>query len=148
LVQPSGVATSKHSPSCIHPLFGQIAKDSSTSAYNQSWRIFHEREARSNFANDSRHLCPQPATRSFNSGSASRNADVLAGESAAHNVNESAPRLAVEGSHVIPDRELWQDAVALSLQQDAAGIRFNLNSTDAGMSEKHSTEDSPPCSSK
>jgi hypothetical protein len=72
----------------------------------------------------------------------------LAGEPAADNVNESSPRLSVKGSHVIPDGELWQDAVSLPLQQDFTAVRLNFDSTDTGMSEKHSAEDTTPCSCK
>jgi hypothetical protein len=102
-----------------------------------------------NFANNSTHLPPKAASRTIKTvGVWVGLANVLAGESAAHNVNESAPRLAVKGSHVIPDWELGQDAVALSLQQDFPAVRFNLDSAHAGMSEKHSAKDASPCSCK
>jgi hypothetical protein len=60
----------------------------------------------------------------------------------------SAPRSPVKGSHVIPDWEAGQDSVALPLKQELPGVRFNLDSTDAGMSEKDSAEDSAARSSK
>jgi hypothetical protein len=66
----------------------------------------------------------------------------------ADNINFSSPRSSVEGGDIIPDWELWQDAVPLPLQQDFPAIRFNLDSTDWGMSEKDAAEDSSPCSSK
>jgi len=76
------------------------------------------------------------------------NADSFARKSPAHNVNLSPPWLAVEGSHVVPDGELGQDAVPLPLQEHSPAVRLNLDSTDAGMPEKHPAEDSSPRSSK
>jgi hypothetical protein len=72
----------------------------------------------------------------------------LAWESSADDINFSAPRFAVEGADIIPDWELWQDSVPLPLQQDFSAVRFNLDSTDGGMSKKDAAEYSSPCSSK
>jgi hypothetical protein len=74
--------------------------------------------------------------------------DKLAGDTGVEHVNESAPWLPIEGSHVIPDGELGQDSVALALQEDLPAVRLNLDSTYSGMSEKDATEDSAPCSCK
>ncbi len=75
-------------------------------------------------------------------------ADVLAGESSADDIDKPSPRLSVEGSHIVPDRELGQDSVSLPLEQHLSAVRFNLDSTYAGMSEKDAAEDSAPCSAK
>jgi len=81
-------------------------------------------------------------------GVASGRADVGAWEPPAQEVNFSGPRLAVEGSDIIPDWESGQDAVPLTLQENFSAVRFNFDSTDAGMSEKDSAEDSSPRSCK
>jgi hypothetical protein len=72
----------------------------------------------------------------------------LARETPAHDIDFSPPRSSVESGDIIPDWELWQDSVPLPLQQDFPAIRFNLDSTDWGMSKKDAAEDSSPCSSK
>jgi hypothetical protein len=59
------VGRSIHSPRRIKPQRGQVSKDSSKSTNNKIWRIFHEHEAGSNFANHSHHLSPQSAALSF-----------------------------------------------------------------------------------
>ena len=138
-----------NSPSRIHPQVGQISKHSSESSNNKRWRVFHERETGSNFPNDSPHFFPQSATRAVNAlCELVGNANVLAGESAAHDIDKTSPGPSVEGSHIVPDGELWQDSVSLALEQDLSAVRFNLDSTDADMSEKDSTDDSSPRSSK
>jgi hypothetical protein len=71
-----------------------------------------------------------------------------AGESSTHDVNFSFPRFPIKGANVIPDWESGQDSVSLPLKQYGSGVRFNLDSTNAGMSEKHSAEDTSPCSCK
>jgi hypothetical protein len=72
----------------------------------------------------------------------------LARESSADDIDFPSPRSSVEGGDIIPDWELWKDSIPLPLQQDFLAIRFNLDSTDGGMSEKDATEYSSPCSSK
>jgi len=148
VVQQSVLATAKQSPSCIHPHAGKVCNDSVESSNSKHWRVFNECEAGSYFANDSPHFSPKAGTLAAQSSALSGAANVLTREPSAHNVNESAPRLAVEGSHVIPDGKLGQNAIALSLQEDFAAVRFNLDSTDAGMSEKDAAEDTAPCSCK
>lgn len=72
--------------------------------------------------------------------------NVCARESPADNINLSSPRSAAKRFNVVPDRELRQDSVSLPLEQDFSWVRFNLDSTDAGMSAKESAEDSTSCS--
>ena len=75
-------------------------------------------------------------------------ADVLARKAPADDIDAPAPRFSVKGLHVVPDREAWQASVPLSGEEALAGVLIPFDSTDAGMSEKHSAEDSSPCSSK
>jgi len=84
----------------------------------------------------------------FNSPTETGAANVLARETAAHDIGFALPGFSVKCSHVIPDWESWQDSIALPLKQDFSTVRLNLNSTDTGMSEKDSAEDSSPASSK
>jgi hypothetical protein len=144
----SGVDSSQHTPLRIIPHRGQVPENSSKPARSEHWGVFHEHEARSHFANQPSHLSPQSASLSVNACAFAGCADVLTWESTTHNVNNSAPWFPVEGSDIVPDGESWKDSVSLALQQDSPAVRFNLDSTNAGMSEKHSAEDSSPCSCK
>ena len=148
-VSCSNIGSGKHSPSRVIPHLGKVSKDSVESSNNKHWRVFHEDEARSYFANDPPHFSPESTSFTVESGCVLIcGTDVLAGKSAAHGFNFAAPRPSIKGSHVVPDREAGQDSVALSLEQNFSAVRFNLDSTDAGMSEKDSAEDSSPCSCK
>jgi hypothetical protein len=89
-----------------------------------------------------------PSVKPFTSVQLSNVAVELAREPPAHDINEPAPWPAIEGSNIVPDWELGQDSIPLSLEQDFPAVRFNLDSTYAGMAEKHSAEDASPCSCK
>jgi len=69
----------------------------------------------------------------------------LAWEPGAYNIDFSSPGLPVKCPNIIPDWESWQDSITLPLQQDFSPVFSNLDSTDAGMSEKHSAEDAAAC---
>jgi hypothetical protein len=92
-----------------------------------------------------------PQTTSFSLDSFSvgiPNADVLTGKSPCDDIDFPSPRFSLKCAHIIPDWESWQDTIPLTLQEHLSAERFNLDSTDAGMSEKQSAEDSAPCSGK
>jgi hypothetical protein len=55
-----GFICSKHTPSRIKPQRGQVSENCSKSQSNESWGVFHEDVARSNLANDSSKLTPEP----------------------------------------------------------------------------------------
>jgi len=99
-------------------------------------------------ANDPGHLGPQSASLSVEAVSFSGNADVLAGEPSADNVNVSAPWFPVEGSHVIPHRELWEHPVSLPGKQHAPWIGSKLNSADGAPSKQVGSQDASSCPCK
>lgn len=84
---------------------------------------------------------------SFNSCSVSGGADILAGESGRDDIDVSTPWIPVEGSHVVPDWEAWQDAIADALQQDLSAIAFDFACSDDSVSKEQIREDSSssPC---
>jgi hypothetical protein len=147
-VRQPGVGSTQHTPPSIKPQRGKVTQNSVESSKSKHWRVLNECVEGSYFAKYSGKLAPQSAALSIKSRSVAGCANVLAGEPSAHNVNESAPGLAVECPHIVPDGEPWQDSVALSLQQDLAAVRFNLDSTNCGMSEKDAAEDASPSSCK
>jgi len=148
LVGCAGVVSAQHSPVRIEPHFGQVSENSAKPPRSERWRVLHEDESRSYFIDDSGHLQPEPASLAVESCAFASDGNVLAGESACDDIDESAPGLAVEGAHVVPDWEAREHPVALSLEQHFAAVRFNLDSTDCGMSEKLAAEDASPRSCK
>jgi hypothetical protein len=126
----------------------KAGEDDVKSSIQQSWAVLHEDVTGSYLAYDAGHLCPQPAALPADAGALAGDRDVLAGEAAADGVGPPVPGRAVEGAHVVPDGEAWQQAVALALKQQTAAEGVDLDSTDAGMPEKQPAEDSSPPASK
>jgi hypothetical protein len=75
-------------------------------------------------------------------------ADVLARESAADDVDVASPLLAVEGAHVVPDGEPWQETVSLSGEQDVPAVGIKLNSADGAPSKEAASQDASSCPCK
>jgi hypothetical protein len=99
-------------------------------------------------ANDPGHLGPQSASLSVKSVTFSGNADVLAREASGNNIDVSAPRLPVEGSHVIPDGEGGEHSVPLPCEQDGTRVGSKLNSADGAPSKDVSAQDASSCPCK
>jgi hypothetical protein len=147
-VRRTGVDRSQHSPPRIKPHLGQVSENSSKPPRSKHWRVFHERESGSYLANDPGKLCPQPTAFAVEPCAFSGATNVLAGKSAADNVNASAPRFTVEGSHVVPDWERGEASVALSGEQDASRVGINLDSADGAPSEEHASENASSSASE
>jgi hypothetical protein len=92
-------------------------------------------------ANDPGHFGPQSASFAVEAVTFPGNADVLAGESSGNDIDVSAPRLSVEGSHVVPHREWRQHPVSLPGKQHAPWIGSKLNSPDGAPSKDVSAQD-------
>jgi hypothetical protein len=67
----------------------------------------------------------------------------LAREAARNHVNNSAPQLAIKGSHVVPDWKRREKAVVLSGAQYSAAIGVDFNGADGAESTHDTAEDSP-----
>jgi hypothetical protein len=127
--------SAQHSPSRIIPQRGQVAENTSKPARSEDWGVFHEHVARSHLANDSRLFFPQAASCPVDSFSgAVRGADILTRESARDDIHQSTPRLAVKGSHVVPDWERFEASIVLSGEQHAPGILVNFDGADGSPS--------------
>jgi hypothetical protein len=77
----------KYSPSRIEPHRGQVSENSSEPERSEIWRILHEDEAWSYFANDPGHLQPDSAFFSVDALASSCRADVLTRESAGDDID-------------------------------------------------------------
>lgn len=125
------VPSSEHTPSSIKPQAGKSFEDSAKSVSAQIRGIFGEDIRRPNFANNSEHFEPQTRAISVQTGTSAGGRDVLAGETTADGVNDSAPGAAVKGADVIPDGELIKHSVSLALREHSLAVRFNLDSADS-----------------
>jgi hypothetical protein len=141
LVWSASVARSHNSPSCREPHRGKVKQDQSKSSSHKHRAVFHPHEAGSNFTNNARHLSPESRAGTADPGALTGGGDVLAREASRHHVNNSAPRSAVKGSHVIPDREGRKASVVLPGNQHIAGIGVELNGADGSPPEERSPED-------
>jgi hypothetical protein len=74
-------------PLRVIPERGQVSENSAKVPSKQSCDVLHDDEAGSNFANNSGVLSPEAATFSVNSGAVSCQADVLARESTADDID-------------------------------------------------------------
>jgi hypothetical protein len=122
------------------PQRGQVSEAGSKSPRSEHWRVFHEREAGSNFTDDSGHFHPHPASLAFDSGAFPCGADVLAGEASRHHVNTASPWASVKGLNVIPDREGVEASVVLPGDQNVPCVGVPLDGADGFPSEQLAAE--------
>jgi hypothetical protein len=107
---------------------------------HDSWAVFHERESRSNLANDSRELRPKSGSTPFDADAGSGKADVLAREASRNHINNAAPGPPIERFHIVPNWERRQRSVVLPCRQDCCRIRLNFNTTYGAPTEEEPSE--------
>jgi hypothetical protein len=134
------MVSAEHSPARIIPHRSQVSENTSKPSRSEDWGVFHERESRSNLANDSGHFSPQPASFPVDSFSGSGRADVLTREAARHDIHQTTPRSSVEGCDVVPDWEGFEASVVLSGHEDTSGVSVEFDRTDAAPPEKFPPE--------
>jgi hypothetical protein len=100
-----GVGSAQHTPARIVPHRGQVAENSTKPPRSEHWRVFHERESWSYFANDSGHVSPHAGSLAVDAGALASRGYVLTRKAAADDIDAPLPRPAVERLNVIPDRE-------------------------------------------
>jgi hypothetical protein len=83
---------------------------------------------------------PHTASLSFDSGTFTGGADVLAWESARHHVNTASPWTSVEGLYVIPDREGFETSIVLSGDQNIPCVSVPLDGADGSPPEELAPE--------
>jgi hypothetical protein len=140
LVRRTRVVGSQHTPSRIIPQRPKVTEDGNKASSNKEMRVFHENKFRSNLADDSRHVMPQPRTLSGNSGALACRRDVLAGKAARYDINTASPRSAVKGANVIPYRERRDAPVVLACAQYPSGVGVDLDRADGSPSKQMSAE--------
>jgi hypothetical protein len=136
----TNVGSTDDSPSRIKPHLGQVSEYAVESSRSERWRVFHERVARSYFANDPGHLHPEAGAGAVESSTFAGDADVLAGKPARYHVNKASPWASVKGANVIPNRERRENAVILSGDKYACGVWVELDGADGSPPEEMAAE--------
>lgn len=94
--------------------------------------IFEEAKRRLDFADDARDVRPEVSwvfVAKFSSG----DAEGLAWIAAMHDIHDAAPRLAVEGANVVPDRRLIQGFVFHPRHESGCGVGVPLDITNSSI---------------
>jgi hypothetical protein len=94
------------------------------------------------------HFPPEAGPLSCESGASPSDADVLAWESAADDVDVTSPWLAVKGADVVPDWEPRQGSVGLPGEQNSPGVGIKLNSASDAPSKQSPAQDAASCPCK
>jgi hypothetical protein len=96
-------------PESIIPERGKISQNVSSSGTKDAWHVFSNDEAGSNLANKSPELLPETSSLTRDTSALSSEADVLAGEAAADDINGnsiSGKSVGCEFSDIVVDRHL------------------------------------------
>jgi hypothetical protein len=141
-MRSSGFVCAQHSPSSIVPHCGQIPEDGIKALPRKSWAIFHENVAWSYFANDACKLPPEAGSGSGESATCTGHTDVLTGKSARNDVNTITPRVSIEGTNIIPNRERWKMPVILALHEPLGAIDIELHGADCSPSQERAPKHS------
>jgi hypothetical protein len=136
----TGMVCSEHSPSRIIPHLGKVFENNVESSCSEQRTVFDENKSWFHFTNNPRHVLPQAAFLSLDSGPGPGCADVLTGKPARYHVNNSSPRFSVKGLNVIPNRESRENAFILSGDKNACGVGLPLNSADGAPAEEFAAE--------
>jgi hypothetical protein len=101
-----------------HHVEGGVDGSSDVLPENPSWVCLTD---------DAKHLAPEPASLSLEASSLAGDGQVLAGAAASDAIHDSTPRLAVEGSNVVPDRSSTQGLLFHPSHEDGRGEGFPLD---------------------
>jgi hypothetical protein len=135
-MRSAGVGCTDDSPSRIKPHLGQVSEYTTKPSRSEHWRVLHERESWSYFANDSGHFHPESGFLTFDPCTLAGRADVLAGKAARNDINTSLPRSSVKGFNVRPNGEWLEKSIVLSLDKNGRGEGIKLNGANGSPSEE------------
>lgn len=125
---------------CIIPHFGKVAENRRETATGKPGTVFHEDVERSYVANNTGHVAPQAGAGAGQSAATAGTGDILTREAARNHVNKAVPGPSVESGDVVPDGEGREEAVALALHEDAAGVLFDLDGADGAPAVEQAAE--------
>jgi hypothetical protein len=84
---------------------------------------------------------PEAGALAVNARSGASDADILAGEAAANDVNTALPRASVKRTYVIPDRERREAPVVLPSHEHAGCPGVSLDSAHGAPSKESTAKD-------
>lgn len=104
----ANVGCGQSRPLRIEPEVGEILQNDVQSSLDQWWNVLEEGDGGSNLLDDAGHVGPQPSIV-VESLALPSLGERLAGEAGSEEIHSVAPRSAVEGCEVVPDRSWTQD---------------------------------------
>lgn len=119
-------------PFRIEPRVGQAPENVSKPGNKQAWDVFQEDDGGSHFANDAHDFWEDPAVV-FRSPLRACEREGLAGEPRRDAIHEAAPRAAVEGCKVVPDRSPIQGRVFHPRHEEGRSEGFPLNESHSAV---------------
>jgi len=95
--------------------------------------VFEEDPFGADFADDARDVRPEVA-RVFRAAAPSRRGEGLAGIAGSEDMNAAAPRAAVEGLNIVPDRRAIHGFVFHTRDESGRSVGFPLDETNSAVS--------------
>lgn len=131
-------------PFRIEPELGKVGEDVWETVPNKSGDVLQEDVARSHVSNDPGNVWPDPSLI-IDTSTFPRSAEWLAGETGSDEIHASAPRCAVEGREIVPDRRLIQGRLAHPGHEDGrcVAVPFNVSHSAGGDSGESGDEFEP-----
>ena len=119
----------EQTPLRIPPVLGKVGEDGGKPRSSEAWDVLNEKEGRAALPDDAAHGRPEPPLVG-EAAALAGDAEGLAGDAASDEIHDAAPRSAVEGSKVIPDRRVVQATVRHARRQNAHGRGLPLHVSD------------------
>jgi hypothetical protein len=132
----SDVIRSEHTPLRIEPEVGKVREHGVKSQGKVPWDVLEEDQRRRDLGDDSSDVRPEVPRVGF-AATVSGDAEWLAGITRRDEIHSAAPRFAVEGRQIVPDRRAIQGRVFHPGHEDGRGEGFPLDvaHTAIGVSE-------------
>jgi hypothetical protein len=125
-VRRSHVGRSKTRPFRIEPALGKLGKDVGEPKRNVSRDVLEEHERGFALVDDSSHVRPEMPLVGV-AATLAGDAERLTGIPCSDEIHDSAPRLAVEGREIVPDRSAIQGRVFHPRHEHGRGEGFPLD---------------------
>jgi hypothetical protein len=145
-VRGSGLACGVNSPLRIEPQFGKVFEDFGESFADMAGDIFENNDPWTNFVDDSLNIGPE-MSRVIGSSALPGDGEWLAWVTGRDEIHSTAPRSAIEGFEIVPDRSRIQGLLFHPRHTDGRGERVPLDHAHTSRSEDHLTSEVEPSDS-
>lgn len=132
-------------PLCIEPESGKVPQHDIESSNGQGRDVLKERQRRDDLGEDPGDLRPEPPVVLGAAASAGAG-EGLAGEAGSDEIHAAAPRAAIEGLDVVPDRSLIQALVFHPRHEDGRrkGVPLDIAHSPVAASEREAAPELEP----